>query len=376
MDKMPNVINVTKTYLPPLEEYVEYLEQIWAANWVTSHGPLVKELEARLKDYLGVRHLFFVSNGTVALQIAIRALALHGEIITTPFSYVASTSSIVWEGCTPVFVDIDPDTLCLDPDLIEGAITPQTTAILPVHIYGHPCDVDRIQSIADQHGLRVIYDAAHAFGVRHNGHSLPDHGDISALSFQATKLFHTVEGGALVTDDDELAHRIRYMRNFGHKGTEEFCGLGVNGKNSEFHAAMGLCVLARLPDIIAGRKAVCDLYDELLAGSGLSRPKRPVGTSYNYAYYPVIFPSEEVLLSTQARLNEEGIVPRRYFFPPLTALDYVRHADTPVAQDVSARILCLPLHDGLPARDVARISCLIAKAVEPSGGLTSSVTGS
>jgi dTDP-4-amino-4,6-dideoxygalactose transaminase len=361
-DKRP-MINVTKTYLPPLEEYVRYLEGIWERGQLTNNGPLVKELEARLKEYLGVKHLFFVSNGTIALQIAIKALDLNGEIITTPFSYVATTSSIVWEGCRPVFVDIDPDTLNLNPDLIEAAITPRTTAILAVHVYGHPCDVDRIQAIADQHGLKVIYDAAHAFGVKYQGRSLLVHGDISTLSFHATKLFHTVEGGALVTNDDEVAHRMSYMRNFGHRGTESFWGLGVNGKNSEFHSAMGLCVMSKFPELVAKRKAASELYDQLLEDYGLTKPRLLADTCYNYAYYPVLFSSEKDLLKAIRILNEKNIYPRRYFYPSLNTLEYVTYQSMSVSEDSSKRVLCLPLSHDL---DRAQIEMICAQ-IDSSG---------
>jgi len=361
------MINVTKTYLPPLEEYVEYLQGIWERNWVTNNGPLVKELEVKLKEYLGVKHLFFVSNGTMALQIAIKALGLQGEIITTPFSYVATTSSIVWEGCQPVFVDIDPETLCLDPNLIEESITPRTTAILAVHVYGHPCDVELIQAIADRHGLKVVYDAAHAFGVRYKGQSLLVHGDIATLSFHATKLFHTVEGGALVTNDDEVAHRISYMRNFGHRGQEAYWGLGINGKNSEFHAAMGLCVLPRLPELIRRRSAISRMYDDLLRDTPLESPRVLRDTVYNYAYYPVLFPSEAELLSARAGLNQCGIFPRRYFYPSLNTIDYAEAHDVPMADSAARRVLCLPLYDSMDAATVE----LICSTVRAARGLAS-----
>jgi dTDP-4-amino-4,6-dideoxygalactose transaminase len=357
------MINVTKTYLPPLEEYVGYLERIWASNQLTNNGPLVKELEAKLKEFLGVKHLFFVSNGTIALQIAIKALGLHDEIITTPFSYVATISSIVWEGCQPVFVDIDPETLCLNPDLIEAAITPRTTAILAVHVYGHPCAVERIQAIADRHGLKVIYDAAHAFGVRYKGPSLLTHGDISTLSFHATKLFHTVEGGALVTNDDEIAHRIGYMRNFGHKGPEDFWGLGINGKNSEFHAAMGLSILPAIDTIIAERKRLSEMYDRLLSHANSLRPRSPSGTLYNYAYYPVLFRSAVELLSVRTNLNANNIFPRRYFYPSLNTLNYVPTSQMPVSESTSERVLCLPLYDSLGDENLGLITGIVRKAL-------------
>ena len=206
------MIPVTKSFLPPIEDYIKYLEKIWNSNQLTNNGPLVQELEAKLKEYLGVKHLFFVSNGTIALQIAIKALDLHGEIIMTPFSYVATTSSIVWEGCQPVFVDIDPHTLCIDPNLIDDAITDKTTGILATHVYGIPCDVEKIQSIANKHGLKVLYDAAHTFGGKYKGKAIVAYGDIGVLSFHATKIFHTVEGGALITDDDEVGHQRQELR--------------------------------------------------------------------------------------------------------------------------------------------------------------------
>lgn len=353
------MIPVTKSFMPPIEEYIEYLKKIWDSNQLTNNGPLVKELEQKLKDFLGVKHLFFISNGTIALQIAIKALDLHHEVITTPFSYVATTSSLVWEGCQPVFVDIDPNTLCIDPNLIAAAITPRTTAILATHVYGIPCDVEKIQSIAEKHHLKVIYDAAHTFGVKYLGKSLVSYGDISTLSFHATKLFHTVEGGAIITDDDELAHRISYMRNFGHKGQEDFWGVGINGKNSEFHAAMGLCNLPHIPEIMAARKQVCELYDELLVGSGLTRPVLPEGTEYNYAYYPVLFPTEDALIQAKEKLNEIQIFPRRYFYPSINKVPYLQGSCMPVSEDLSCRVLCLPLYFDVTRRSIEQTSLVI-----------------
>ncbi|HEX8531371.1 MAG TPA: DegT/DnrJ/EryC1/StrS family aminotransferase, partial [Cytophagales bacterium] len=353
------MINVTKTYLPPLEEYHQYLQGIWERVHVTNHGPLVLELEAKLKAYLGVKHLFFVNNGTIALQIAVKALGLAGEVITTPFSYVATTSSLVWEGCRPVFVDIDPETLTLDAARIEEAITDQTTGILATHVYGNPCDVDAIGQVAGRHGLKVIYDAAHAFGVHYRGKSLLDYGDVATLSFHATKLFHTGEGGAIVTNDDALAHRIAYMRNFGHNGPEAFWGVGINGKSSELHAAMGLCVLPRVAGLIESRRQLFATYDALLAKADLQRPVLRPATEYNYAYYPVLFPTEEKLLEARDALNREDIFPRRYFYPALNTLDYAGGQSLPVAEDVARRVLCLPLYHDLERADAARIAGII-----------------
>jgi len=349
------MINVTKTYLPPLEEYMEYLKGVWEKVHVTNHGPLVTELEAKLKESLGVKHLFFVNNGTIALQIAIKALQLTGEVITTPFSYVATTSSLVWENCQPVFVDIDSDTLCLNPNLIAPAITPNTTGILATHVYGNPCAVEAIEKIAANYKLKVIYDAAHAFGVRYKDTSVLNYGDVSTLSFHATKLFHTGEGGAIVTNNDELAHRISYMRNFGHNGPEAFWGAGINGKNSELHAAMGLCVLPKVPELIAKRKAISELYDRLLQGTSLTKPVLSADMEYNYAYYPVVFSTENELLQAKADMNKNEVFPRRYFYPSLNTLNYVSGKPVPVAEDIASRVLCLPLYADLTTSEVERI---------------------
>jgi dTDP-4-amino-4,6-dideoxygalactose transaminase len=353
------MINVTKAFLPPLEEYTAYLQGVWDRGHLTNSGPLVLELEAKLRHQLGVKHLFFVSNGTIALQIAIKALSLKGDILTTPFSYVATTSSIAWEGCNPVFVDIEEDSLCLDPTLLEQSITPQTSAIIATHVYGNPCDVEAIAEIAERHNLPVIYDAAHAFGVEYKGRPLLSYGTVSTISFHATKLFHTVEGGAIVTNDDGLAHKIAYMRNFGHNGPEAFWGVGVNGKNSEFHAAMGLAVLPYVQRIIERRRELSELYDNLLVDSGVTRPAIRSDTKYNYAYYPVLLPSEEKLLNVQARLVANDITPRRYFYPSLSELPYANEYRMMVSEDTSRRVLCLPLYYELSSNEVELIADII-----------------
>jgi dTDP-4-amino-4,6-dideoxygalactose transaminase len=361
------VINVTKTFLPPLEEYTRYLQGIWERNHITNHGPLVNELEEKLREYLGVRHFFFVNNGTIALQIALKALDIQGEVITTPFSYVATTSSILWENSVPVFVDIDSKSFTIDARAIERAITPDTRAILATHVYGIPCDVEMIRQIAEKHRLAVIYDAAHAFGVRFKGTPLLTFGDISTISFHATKLFHTVEGGGVATNDETLAHRISYMRNFGHKGQEEFWGIGINGKNSEVHAAMGLCNFPFIPEILERRKQLCEMYEAFLHSAGLSliRPVLPEGTEYNYAYYPVVFDSEKQLLSVKNSLNAAYIYPRRYFFPPLHHLPYLKErTDQPVAASIASRVLCLPLFHDLTRDNVKRICSIIAEVLK------------
>lgn len=344
-----------------MEQYIGYLRKIWDNAWITNHGPLAGELEQKLKEYLGVKHLFFVSNGTIALQIALKALEVRGTVITTPFSYIATTSTIVWEGCSPTYVDIDGETLGIDARLVESAVTPETTAIMATHVYGNPCDVEAIGGIARRRGLRVIYDAAHAFGVRYRGQSVLNYGDVSVLSFHATKLFHTAEGGALVTNDDDLAHRISYMRNFGHRGQEDFWGLGINGKNTELHAAMGLCVLPEVPRLIGRRREISIWYDELLRGHGIERPRIQHETVYNYAYYPAIFPSEEKLLKVRDALLAHDIAPRRYFFPSLNTIAYVRQAGLSIAEDRAKRVLCLPLYHDLPESSVRLIAEIIIK---------------
>ncbi len=354
------MINVTKTYLPPLEEYLPYLEKIWDRAYVTNHGPCVQELEQRLKDYLGVKYCLFLNNGTLAIQLALKALGKKGgEVITTPFSYVATTSATMWEGFTPVFADIDPDTLCIDPATIEAAITPNTVAIMPTHVFGNSCDVDAIDLIAKKHGIPVIYDAAHTFGSRLGTESVCSYGSASILSFHATKLFHTIEGGALVTNDDELGHTVEYMRRFGHKGEVEYHGIGINAKNTELHAAVGLCLLDKVPGFIRQRKAISGWYDEKLSDLPTARPKLQEGLDYNYAYYPVLFPDQEQVLKTKQLLNDNDIFPRRYFYPSLNTLPYVDYTPCPKSEAVVQRILCLPLYPELAREDVERICDLI-----------------
>lgn len=356
------MIPVTKPYLPPFSEYQEYLEGIWKRQWLTNNGPLVNELELKISEYLGVENFLFLGNGTIALQIAIKALDLKGEIITTPFSYVATTSSIVWEGCTPVFVDIDPNTLNIDAKKIEEAITERTTAILATHVYGNPCDVEEIQKIASRNKLKVIYDGAHSFGVTYKRKSIFEFGDITTVSFHATKLFHTVEGGGVFSSDHSLIQKMAYQRNFGHDGPEAFQGLGINGKNSEFHAAMGLTNLKVLPKIIQKRKELSKYYNERLADLNLSRPLQNSQVEYNYGYYPVIFPSEEQLMKCVKKLNRSEIYPRRYFYPSLDQLPYVHSKPVPVTESISKRVLCLPLYYELSFEEVDLI-CRLIKSV-------------
>ncbi|MCJ8166330.1 DegT/DnrJ/EryC1/StrS family aminotransferase [Pontibacter sp. E15-1] len=349
------MINVTKPFLPPLEEYEYYIKGIWKREWLTNNGPLVNELELRLKDYLDVPHLFFVSNGTIALQLAIKVLGLKGEIITTPFSFVATTSSIVWEGCIPVFVDIDPATLNIDPALIEAAITSNTTAILATHVYGNPCDVDAIQVIADKYNLKVIYDGAHAFGTNYKSKSVFSYGDLNTLSFHATKLFHTTEGGAIITHDASVAKEIAHMRNFGYDGPEHFYGLGINGKNSEFHAAMGLCNLKYVSEILLRRKEQSERYNTKLLSLKVSKPVIKLHIEYNYSYYPIIFESEQALVKAVEALHGVYVYPRRYFYPSLETLNYVPQQKVSISSDHSKRVLCLPLYHDLSLEEIDMI---------------------
>lgn len=356
------MISVTKTTLPLLDEYICYLKDIWQTSQLTNNGPLCRDLTERLKAYLDLPQLELVGNGTLALQLAIKALGLSGEIITTPFSYVATTTSILWEGCEPIFVDIEPKTFCIDPGLIEAAITEKTSAILATHVYGYPCDVLKIQHIADKYNLKVIYDAAHAFGVKLNGKSILEHGDCSTLSFHATKLFHTAEGGAVVCNDVEIAKQIFLMKKFGHIGEEDYLNIGINAKMSELHAAMGLCVLPKVNDIIASRKECFGWYDGHLKGCSLQRPIPPTGLEYNYAYYPVFFPSHNIMMCVRQKLLDSGIGPRRYFYPSLNTLPFLKQElrlSCPISEDMSSRVICLPMYDGLSMADVITISGII-----------------
>ncbi|KQR95490.1 aminotransferase DegT [Chryseobacterium sp. Leaf180] len=347
------MIPVAKPFLPPQSEYQEYLDNIWKRQWLTNMGPLASQLEMELKDYLKINHLLFVTNGTVALQMAIKALEITGEIITTPFSFVATTSSIVWEGCTPVFVDIDANTLNIDPQKIEAAITEKTTAILATHVYGNPCDVSAIEKIAEKHNLKVIYDAAHAFGVVVNGKSIFEYGDISTCSLHATKLYHSIEGGLLITKDAEILKKLASIRNFGISGFDTFSELGINGKNSEFHAAMGLLNLKYISAIKEKRKKLADLYDEKLKSLKAFRPICHSQSENNHAYYPVVLESEELLLKLKKEMDKQEIFTRRYFYPSLaSALPYLPKIELPITEDISKRVLCLPLFYDLTFEEV------------------------
>ncbi len=359
-------LRVTRSYLPPLGEYIELLRGIWDNRVLTNQGGNVCRLQRELDTCLGVRGALVVANGTLALQIALTAVgARGGEVVTTPFSYVATAHSILWEHCTPIFVDIEPEHFTIDPGKIEAAITPHTRAILPVHVFGYSCDTDAIRTIAADHKLPVIYDGAHAFGARYKGKSLLSYGDISTCSFHATKLFHTVEGGAVITRDPELAAKMDLMRRFGHNGDEHFC-VGINAKMSELHAAMGLAILPHVREIICRRQRICEQYDSLLAGV-VEHPSDQPDLEPNYGYYPVLFRDEAQLKKVFAALAAQEIYPRRYFFPALNLIPHVTDKSScPVAQDIASRIACLPLSDGMTSEDVERVCLTLHLALKSS----------
>ena len=356
------MIPVTKPFLPPKEEYLKYIDGIWNRQWLTNMGPLASQLEMELKEFLDVQHLLFVTNGTVAIQMAIKALDITGEIITTPFSFVATTSSIVWEGCTPAFVDICPESLCIDADKIEAAITEKTQAILATHVYGNPCDVVKIEQIAKKHNLKVIYDAAHAFGVKVNGKSVFEYGDISTCSLHSTKLYHSVEGGLIITQNSDLLKKLASIRNFGISGFDSFSELGINGKNSEFHAAMGLTNLKHTEAIHNQRKKLSECYDKNLKTLKARKVAWHKDATQNYAYYPVVLESEELLLKIKAELDLNEIFTRRYFYPSLaSSLPYLPKVEFPITDDISRRVLCLPLYFDLTEEEIDYICRLILR---------------
>ena len=349
------MLNVTKTFFPPLDEYNVFLQRIWDNEWLTNRGELVQELEKKLKDKLRVENVLLMTNGTLPIQIALKLLGGKGEVITTPFSYVATTSAIVWESCTPVFVDIHPEYLTIDESKIEAAITDKTTAILATHVFGNPCHIEEIQRIADKHNLKVIYDAAHCFGVEYKGKSVFEYGDISTCSFHATKIFHTGEGGALFCNDEQLSHKCFYSHNFGHNGPADFHGLGINAKISELQAAMGLTVFPYIEEIIESRRKAIIYYRNLLETADLRFLKLREGTEWNFHYFPVIFKNEMTLLKVKENLNSLDIYPRRYFYPSLNNLKYVEYQNMEISEDISSRILCLPLFAGITSDQIKQV---------------------
>ncbi|MDA7929270.1 DegT/DnrJ/EryC1/StrS family aminotransferase [Akkermansiaceae bacterium] len=357
-------IYVTQPSLAPLEEYTALLKEVWESGILTHNGPMVRRLETEMCDWLNISHCSVVSNGTIALQMAIKALQLKGEIITTPFTWVATLSAIKWEGCTPVFCDIEADTFNIDSSQIEAAITDQTVAIMPVHVFGNPCDVEAIEAIARKHGLKVIYDAAHAIGSTYNGKSVLECGDISATSLHATKLFNTAEGGACITTDDALAGKLERIRFFGHNDAKEIVEDGFNGKLTEVHAALGLANLEYGDEVLADRKQKYQVYlDGLSACEGLTFQRLKIGEP-NYSYFPVVFESENQLLRVENALNALNIFPRRYFYPSVNLLnEIVDYAAMPVSEDISRRILCLPLYWKLQSWKILDIIKLINSIV-------------
>lgn len=351
------MINVTKTFFPPIEEFNQQIARIWKNQWLTNRGALVLELEANLKAHLEVPNIIVMNNGTIPIQIALKLFGNCGEIITTPFSYVATSAAILWENATPVFVDIHPDYLTIDETKIESAITDKTTCILATHVFGNPCHVVEIERIAKKHGLTVIYDAAHCFDVKYLGKSIFSYGDVSTCSFHATKLFHTGEGGAAFFNDVELGAKLFYSHNFGHNGPLAFHGLGINGKISELQAAMGLAVLPHMSAIKQVRKQIVSYYDLNL--TKVQKIKIRDNTEWNYSYYPIIFESEELLLEVQKTLNSKNIFPRRYFHPSLNTINFINGPKMPLSESISERVLCLPLSHEIDETDLNKICTTI-----------------
>ncbi len=362
-------IYVTQPYLPPLEEFIPYLQQIWDTKILTNCGPFHQQLEEALCAYLGVDHIALFTNGTIALVTALQALRITGEVITTPYSFVATSHSLLWNGIKPVFVDIDPNTLNLDPAKIEAAITPQTTAIMPVHVYGHPCDVAAIQEIADRYNLKVIYDAAHAFGVKCEGGSVLRHGDMSVLSFHATKVFNTFEGGAIVCRDLKTKQHINHLKNFGFVDEVTVTAPGINGKMSEFNAALGLLQLKHMGAALARRKEIDAQYRDLLKGvKGLRCVQGAGEAQANYAYFPILL-DDDYPISRDAlyqKLSDNNIHARRYFFPLISSfpmyrgLPSARHDNLPIASAAARQVLCLPIYPTLETPQIETIARLIA----------------
>ena len=357
------MIPVTKAYLPNKKKYQGYIDRIYESGWLTNNGRLLQELEQRLKEFLGVKHLILVANGSLALQLAYKALDLKGEVITTPFSFAATTSTLAWEGLKPVFADIDSSSFNLDPNNIEALITTETSAIVPVHVFGNPCEVEKIQEIAHKHNLRVVYDAAHAFGSQYKGQSVLNYGDISTISFHATKLFHTIEGGAVITNDDELAKKVRLLINFGIASPTTIAELGTNAKMNEFEAAMGLCVLDEIEAIYTERKRVWETYQQELS-SMIEFQQWNENSENNHAYAPILLKSEEKLLKLENSFNKNNIMPRRYFYPSLDTLSYLQGDQyCKHSRYIAGRILCLPIYPTLLKSDVNKIVKILKEAL-------------
>tara|TARA_E500000331_G_C17273023_1_gene720273 strand:- start:18057 stop:19130 length:1074 start_codon:yes stop_codon:yes gene_type:complete len=357
------MINVTKTYLPNKEKYKQLIDEIYTNGWITNNGPMVKLLEKKLAAYLGVKNLVLVANGTVALEIAYRTLGVEGDVITTPFSFVATTSSLVTNNLNPVFADIDKETLNIDVDYIKKKISKNTKAIVPVHVFGNACDIEGIQDVAKNNNLKVIYDAAHAFGVKYKNDSVLNYGDISALSFHATKLFHSIEGGALIINDDNLVQKARYLINFGIENAESIPEIGTNAKMNEFEAAMGLCMLDEIEEINKTRQKVFECYKSDLDGYVQFQQLNNDAT-INYSYFPILLKDEIELKKVQEALNNHKIFPRRYFFPSLDTLSYIDPKQICLnSRDASSRILCLPIFPELKEEEQQHIIQTIVTAL-------------
>lgn len=368
VEKMNNIY-VTQPFLPPLEEFKPYLEKIWENKWLTNCGPFHQELEEKLSTYLGVEYISLFTNGTIALVTALQALRITGEVITTPFSFVATAHSLLWNGIKPVFVDIDPATFNLDPDQVEAAITPYTTAILPVHVYGNPCSVEKIQNIADTYGLKIIYDAAHAFGVNFKGKSLLKHGDLSILSFHATKVFNTFEGGAIICPDAKTKKRIDDLKNFGFADEVTVVAPGINGKMNEIQAAFGLLQLKHVDKAISRRREIDTLYrEQLIFIPGIICPSLPTDTTHNYSYFPILIDNIYPLSRDELneKLRQHGIFARRYFYPLISEFPMYRGllssspSNLPCATKAAGHVLCLPIYPDLSNESVTRIVSIIA----------------
>ncbi len=357
-------IYVTQPSLAPLDEYMKILQGVWERGILTHNGPLLQQLEKDLCEKLSIPNFVAVSNGTIALQMAIKALELKGEIITTPFTWIATVSAIKWEGCTPVFCDIEPETLNIDATKIEALITDKTVAIMPVHVFGNPCDVDAIDAIARKHQLKVIYDGAHAIGSTYKGKSLLEYGDITATSLHATKLLNTAEGGGCITTNNELYEKLKRIRFFGHNDEKDIVGDGFNGKMTEVHAALGIANLKYYVDVLKDRKEKYNLYKEALSNlPGLTFQKIKQGTP-NYSYFPVIFESEAQLLKVENALNAEKIYPRRYFYPSVNTYNNIlEYQQSPISEDIAKRILCTPLYLNLAIDDIDKILQIIYKNI-------------
>lgn len=361
------MIELSKPFLPPKKLTNGFFDLIWNSHRLTNNGPLLQKFEDQLKDYFRIDNISVVSSGTMALQIAIKSLNLKKKIITTPFSYVATSTSIIWEGCKPVFADINSNTLNVDPRKIEELIDKDTQAILVTHCFGNACEIDEIIEIAKNNNLKLIFDSAHCFDVEYEGKSIFNYGDISILSLHSTKIFHMVEGGVLFTKNHQLKQKFDLLRNFGHNGPEKFEGIGVNGKNSEFHAAIGLANFEYIEEILKRRKMQVEYYDNILFKNSISLKKQELNnkmTKYNYSYYPLIFPDVKTTLKIQKVLLENKIISKRYFYPLINSLEYIKtEKNTPHSNKIGGKILCLPLHHYLKKSDQNKITKLILKAI-------------